>query len=165
MSENLSNTALESSKPADNPRPELSAAPSDKKPVIIAGVIVAVVFILLIVLTVVLFNNEYAARVLADIAIFYTAFMMIVVIFLLLALVITIWYLALKVNDLTQLLGREIQPLLTKAQSMADTADTTVKDVQSRVTVVSDEAVKPILSALSFFAGVRAVLDTLFKRN
>jgi len=146
-------------------RPELSAKPVDKKPMIIAVIIAGVLVLLLIGLTVLLFMNPQWAETLSYIATFYVALLLALVGLILMILVIVLIYVGLKINDLTQLLGREVQPILTKAQSMSTTADETAKTVQSRVNLVSNEFVKPVIAIVSFFSGIRAVLDTLFKRK
>ncbi|MCB0191563.1 MAG: hypothetical protein KDJ65_06420 [Anaerolineae bacterium] len=143
---------------AENPRPELSAEPVNKKPLII-GIIVAVVLVLLFGgIGVLLFYNPAAAAVLRDIFIIFLGLGVFVVILLLVMLVVITAYLVLKVNDLTQLLDREIRPVLGKLQ------DTTTT-IGGTATFISEKAVQPVISTASMAAGVSAIFRALFKRK
>lgn len=143
--------------PQPNRRPELSAEPVDKRP-IIYGVIAAVVIILIFGgLGAWLFFYPAAAAVLRDIFIIYLGLGVFVVILLLIALVVVTVYLVLKINDLIQLLQREIKPLLTSVQ---DTATT----VKGTTTFISDHAVQPVIATASTVSAVKAIFRSLFKR-
>jgi len=80
------------------------------------------------------------------------------------ALTLVIVYLALKINDLVQLLNQELLPLMQKANTTAEAASDTAKAVQSKVVVVSDEVVKPIINILGSVAAAKAITKALFKR-
>jgi hypothetical protein len=141
-----------------NRYPELSPEPMDKRP-IIYGVIFAVVFVLIfLAIGVWLFFNPVATAILRDIFIIYLGLGAFVIILLLIALVVITAYLVIKVNDLVQLLDREIKPVLLKLQ---DTAGT----VQGTTTFIRDHAVRPIISTVSTYAAARAVFRALFQRK
>lgn len=139
--------------------------PVDKKPFVIVGIVFALILIVLIGFVVYLFMNPAVAETLSHIATFFVALLMMIIALFLMALVIVTIYLALKINDLTQLLGKEVQPVIQNAQAISNRADETVKVVQNRMNLISDELVKPVITTVSFFSGVKAVWDTLFKRN
>jgi len=142
----------------DNRYPELSPEPIDKRP-IIYGAVFAVVFILIfLAIGVWLFFNPVATAILRDIFIIYLGLGAFVIILLLIALVVITAYLVIKVNDLVQLLDREIKPVLLKLQ---DTAGT----VQGTTTFIGDHAVRPIISTVSTYAAARAVFRSLFQRK
>ena len=141
-----------------NRYPELSPKPMDKRP-IIYGTVFAVVFILIfLAIGVWLFFNPVATAILRDIFIIYLGLGAFVIILLLIALVVITAYLVIKVNDLVQLLDREIKPILLKLQ---DTAGT----VQGTTTFISDHAVQPIISTVSSYAAARAIFRSLFRRH
>lgn len=143
--------------PQQNNRPELSAAPADKRPIIF-GVIAAVVIILIFGgLGAWLFFYPDAAAVLRDIFIIYLGLGAFVIILLLIALVVVTTYLVLKINDLIQLLQREIKPLLVNVQ---DTAMT----VKGTTTFISDHAVQPVITTASTVSAVKAIFRSLFRR-
>ncbi|RME43590.1 MAG: hypothetical protein D6796_12925 [Caldilineae bacterium] len=108
--------------------------------------------------------NPPTAAVLRDIFLIVLALETMVIAFIAMLLVVALVYLVLKVNDLVQLLQREVQPLLEKANQTASIASDTARTVQSRVTVVSDEAVKPVLNTLSAISAAKAIVKTLFRR-
>jgi hypothetical protein len=138
--------------------PELSPEPIDKRP-IIYGVIFAVVFVLIfLAIGVWLFYHPVATTILRDIFIIYLGLGAFVIILLLIALVVITAYLVIKVNDLVQLLDREIKPVLLRLQ---DTAGT----VQGTTTFISDQAVRPIIATASTFAATRAIFRSLFQRK
>ena len=141
-----------------NPRPELSAQPVDKRPAII-GIVVAVVIILLFGgLGFFLFRNPDMAAVLRDIFIIFLGLGAFVVILLLIALVVITAYLVLKVNDLVQLLDREIKPILLKTQD-------TITSVQGTASFLSENAVKPVINTASTISAAQTVIKTLFRRG
>ena len=143
--------------PQQNNRPELSAAPADKRPIIF-GVIAAVVIILIFGgLGAWLFFYPDAAAVLRDIFIIYLGLGAFVIILLLIALVVVTTYLVLKINDLIQLLQREIKPLLVNVQ---DTAMT----VKGTTTFISDHAVQQVITTASTVSAVKAIFRSLFRR-
>ncbi len=138
--------------------PELSPEPIDKRP-IIYGAIAAVVIILIFGgIGVLLFFNPPAAAVLRDIFIIYLGLGAFVIILLLIVLVVIAAYLVIKVNDLVQLLDREIKPVLVKLQEIATST-------QGTATFLSDHAVEPVISTVSSVAAVRAIIRSLFGRK
>jgi len=141
-----------------NSRPELSAKPVDKRPIII-GIIIALVVILgAAVLGWFLFSNPEAAAVLRDIFIIFLGLGVFVIIILLIVLVGIIFYLVLKVNDLVQLLDREIKPMLAKLQE-------TLNTVRGTTTFISDHAVQPVITTASTVSAIQAIFRALFRRD
>lgn len=145
-------------------RPELSAPPTDKKPMVVAVIIMVVFLIAFIAFGVFLFMNPATTSVLRDMFVILLALETILIAFIAMVLVLTLVYLVMKINDLVQLVNRETEPLLKKANNAADIAMDTARTVQSRVTVVSDEAVKPVVNTLSTISAAKAVVKTLFGR-
>lgn len=146
------------STPLSQQYPELSPEPIDKRP-LIYGIIVAVVVVLIFLgIGVLLFLNPVATAILRDIFIIYLGLGAFVITLLLIALVVITAYLVIKINDLVQLLDREIKPILLKLQ---DTAGT----VQGTTTFISDHAVQPIIATVSTFAATRAIFRALFQRK
>ncbi len=144
--------------PASQRYPELSPEPIDKRPLIF-GIIFAVVIVLIFVgIGVWLFLNPVATAILRDIFIIYLGLGAFVIILLLIALVVITAYLVIKVNDLVQLLNREIKPVLVKLQNTAGS-------VQGTTTFISDHAVQPIIATVSTFAAIRAIFRALFQRK
>lgn len=139
-------------------RPELSAEPVNKQPLIIGGIAAAVVLLIFIGLGVLLFFNPPAAAVLRDIFIIYVGLGLFLVILLLVILVLITAYLVLKVNDLVQLLDREIKPVLGKLQETTTT-------IGGTTTFISEKAVQPVISTASMAAGVSAIFRALFRRR
>ncbi len=143
--------------PKERP-PELSPKPVDKRP-IIYGVIVALVIILIFGgIGVWLFFNPAAAAVLRDIFIIFLGLGAFVIILLLIALVVITVYLVIKVNDLVQLLDREIKPVLVRLQG-------TMSTVQGTATFLSDHAAQPVINTASTIAAVQAITRSLFRRK
>ncbi len=141
----------------ENRYPELAPEPIDKRP-IIYGVIAAIVIIVIFGgIGVILFLNPVAAAILRDIAIIYLGLGAFFIILLLIVLIVITSYLVLKVNDLTQLLNREIKPILFKLQETTNT-------VRGTTTLISDQAVKPVIATASAFAGAKAIFAALFRR-
>jgi hypothetical protein len=141
-----------------NPRPELSAKPADKRPIIF-GIIAAVIIILLFGgIGYLLFIYPAATAIIRDIFIIFLGLGAFVIILLLIALVTIAAYLVLKVNDLVKLLDREIKPVLLKLQNTAGT-------VQGTTNFISEHAVKPVISTASTFAAAQSVVRTLFRRD
>src|SRR5262245_10123733 len=107
--------------------PELSATPVDKRPIII-GVAVALAILLIFGgLGWWLFVNPEAAAVLRDIFVIYIGLGLFLIILLLIALVVAIYYLVVKVNDLVQLLNREVRPVLSNLQGTAQNVSGTTR--------------------------------------
>jgi len=141
-------------------RPELSAKPADKRP-IIYGVIAAVVVILFFLGPAgLLFWGMPPERVatLRDITIIYISIAALIVILLLVALVVITTYLVLKVRDLVQLLDREIKPVLNRMQE-------TMLTVRGTATFLSDHAIEPVITTVSTVSAVKAIFRSLFRRN
>lgn len=139
-------------------RPELSAKPVDKRP-IIYGVIGAIIIVIIFGgIGWLLFSNPEAAATLRDIFIIFLGLGAFFIILLLIALVVITAYLVIKVNDLVHLLEREIKPVLAKLQGTINTAHGTA-------TFLSDHAAKPVISTASTIAAVKAISRSLFRRS
>ena len=141
----------------ENRYPELTAKPVNRQPLIIGGLFALLLTLVLAGLGVWMFFNPVEAAVLRDIFIVFLGFGVFVAILLLIVLVIISSYLVIKVNDLVQLLDREIRPVLNKLLQTSST-------VQGTTTFLSDHAVRPVISAASTVAGVRASFRALFRR-
>lgn len=152
-------------KPKPPRPPELSASPADRRALWIVGLVVAVIVLLLLGGGVLLFLNPPVAQVLRDITIIFLGLLSLLIILLLLALVVVLTYLTLKINDLVQLLSREIQPLLVQANEAASRANDAVRTVHSRTVLISDEVVRPVINVASYAAATRAIIRALFRRN
>ena len=140
-----------------NSRPELSAKPADKRPIIF-GIIAAVVLILILgVIFWFLFVNPETTAILRDIFIIFLGIGVFVIILLIIALVVITAYLVLKVNDLVQLLDKEIRPMLFKIQASINT-------VRGTTTFISDHAVQPVITTASTVAAIRVIVRSLFRR-
>jgi hypothetical protein len=142
---------------AKNRWPELTPEPVDRRPIVYG--IIAVVLVVLIFggLGVWLYLHPLAAAVLRDIIIIFLGLGAFLVILLLVALVVITGYLVLKVNDLTQMLNREVKPMLVQLQSTVNTA-------RGTTAFLSEQAVKPVITTVSAVAGVKAIFRTLFRR-
>lgn len=140
------------------PMPELSARPADKRPIVI-GVIVAVVILLIFGgIGWLLFINPVATATLRDIFIIFMGLGIFLIILLLIILVVATTYLVLKVNDLIQLLDREVKPILSKLQD-------TMQTVKGTTLFYSDQAIKPVITTAGYVAGVQAIFRSLFRRR
>ena len=142
----------------DNRYPELSPEPIDKRPMIYGAIVAVVLILIFLGIGVWLFFNPAAAAVLRDIFIIYLGLGAFIIILLLIILVVITAYLVIKVNDLVQLLDREIKPILLKLQATAGT-------VQGTTTFISDHAVRPIISTVSTYAATKAIFRSLFQRK
>ncbi len=143
---------------ASNRWTELSPEPIDKRPLIYGGLAALIIIILFGLLGWWLFSNPAATAVLRDIFIIFLGLGTFIVILLLLALVVITVYLVIKINDLVQMLNREIKPALTQIQSTVNTA-------RGTTTFLSEQAVKPVITTVSVISGVSAVFRTLFQRK
>jgi hypothetical protein len=141
-----------------NPRPELSAAPASKKPIIIGLVFALVILLILGGLGWYLFSNPDQTAILRDIVIIFMGLGIVFIILLLIALIVITAYLVIKVNDLVQLLDREIRPVLTRMQK-------TLATVSGTATFLSDQAIQPVISTASTVAAVQTIVRSLFRRN
>jgi hypothetical protein len=149
-----------------NSRPELSMKPVDKRPAVIGVVVALVILIIFGLLGWWLFVNPTATAVLRDIFIIFMGLGIFVIILLLIVLVVATVYLVLKVNDLVQLVNREIvqvmnqeiRPALTKVQG-------TLTQVKGTTTFLSDQAVKPVMTTAGYIAAVKAIFRSLFRRR
>ncbi len=149
----------------ENETPKFSAKLTGKGPIIAAIVVLVVIITLFVGITIFLFANPETAAVLRDISLILLALGTLIIALLGMVLVVSLVYLTLKLNDLIEFLQLRIAPLLEKANDTAAIANDTVRTVHSRVTVVSDEAVKPVVNVLSTIAAAKAVIKTLFVRN
>ena len=142
---------------SNNGHPELSSKPTDKRPIIF-GVIAGLIVILLFGgIGVGLYFWE-GTPVLRDIFIIYLGLGVFLIILLLIALIVIIAYLVIKVNDLVQLLDREIKPVLAKLQESVGT-------VRGTTTFISDYAVQPVITTASTVSGIKAIFRALFRRS
>ncbi len=144
--------------------PKFSAKPASKTPIIITIILFIVIIAAFIGIAIYLFTHPDVASVLRDISIILLSMGTLLIALLAMMLVVTLVYLSLKIADLVELLRYHIIPFLEKANDTADIANQTVRTVQSRVTVVSEEAVKPVVNVLSTVSAAKAVVKTLFKR-
>jgi hypothetical protein len=150
-------TPSESYVEVTNRWPELSPEPIDKRPMII-GIIVALIFIILFALIGWwLFAHPENAAVLRDISIIFLGLGTFFVILLLIALVVITAYLILKINDLIQLLDREIRPMLAQVQD-------TTRTVKGTTTFISDHAVRPVIATASAIAAIKGIFRSVFRR-
>jgi predicted PurR-regulated permease PerM len=139
-------------------RPELSAEPIDKRPIYI-GLALAGVFILIFIgLGIALFMNPVATAILRDIFIIFMGLGIFIVILLLMILIVITAYLVIKINDLIQLLDREIRPMLVKLND-------TLGNVRGTTSFITEQAVKPVITTVSSASAVSAIFRTLFRRN
>lgn len=137
--------------------PELTPTPFDRRPLIYGIIVVVVFFALVIGLGIFLFNNPETAQRLRDIFIIYVGVAILVLIPMMMILIVVLIYLTLKVNDLTQLINREIRPMLYKLNETTST-------VRGTTTFLSDNAVKPVIATASALSAVKAVFVALFRR-
>ena len=140
-----------------NERPELAFEPFDKRPLLIGGVIVLAFFLVTIGFGVWLFLHPDSAETIRDIFIIYVGVGIFVLIPIFIVFIVVATYLILKINDLVQLLNREIKPMLFNIQD-------SIHNVKGTTTFLSENAVAPVISTVSMVAGVRAVIRSLFKR-
>jgi hypothetical protein len=140
-----------------NSRPELSARPVNKKPMIIGGVVALLVLLFFIGLGWLMFSFPDTTAILRDVVIVFMGIGTLLIILLLILLVVITVYLVLKVNDLVQLLDREIRPVLGKIQQ-------TMNTVGGTATFISEQAVQPIISTAATIAAVRTIVRSLFQR-
>jgi hypothetical protein len=150
--------ALDNSDEISKSRPELSPKPVDKRPMIIGGVVAVAIVIIFVTLGILLFRYPEATAILRDIFIIFMGLGIFVIILLLIILIVITAYLVLKINDLVQLLDREIKPLLAKLQG-------TVNNVSGTTTFLTDQAVQPVISTVSSVAAARAIVRSLFRRK
>ena len=138
---------------------ELSTGLSaSRTPAIVAAIVVLVILAVLIVVAILLFNNPPVAAVLRDIFIIFLALQMIIVGLLLVVVIVALIYVALKLYDLVQMLQDGVRPILREA-------DDTARTVRSRVTFISDSAVKPVITVMSYWSATRAIINTFRRRG
>lgn len=148
-----------------NETPKFSAKPTRKGPIIGAIVVLVLIIIIFVGITIYLFSHPETAAVLRDISLILLALGTVIIALLAMVLVVAMVYLTLKLNDLVEFLQFKVTPLLEKANDTASVANDAVRTVHSRVTVVSEEAVKPVVTVLSTVSAAKAVAKTLFIRN
>jgi hypothetical protein len=127
---------------------------SSRTPAIIAAVVAIVILAALIVIGVLLFNNPPVAAVLRDIFIILLGIETMIIGLLMIIAVVAMIYVALKVYDLVQFVQNELRPVMHRA-------DDTVRTVQSRVTYISDAAVKPAINLAAGLAAIRQTIKAL----
>lgn len=141
-----------------NNYPELSAEPTDKRPIIFGIIAGLIVIIICGVIVYLLHANPTEAAIFRDITIIFLGVGVFIIILLLIALIVIIAYLVIKINDLVQLLDREIKPMLAKLQETAGT-------VRGTATLISDYAVQPVITTVSTVSGIKAIFRSLFRRG
>jgi hypothetical protein len=140
-----------------NTRPELSPKPVDKRPFIYGALAILVIIIIFGGIGTGLFLYPEHTATLRDISIIFMSLGVFVIILLLIALIVIIAYLVIKINDLVQLLDREIKPMLANIQNATGT-------VRGTTTFLSDHAVQPVITTVSSIAAVKAIFRSLFRR-
>ena len=143
--------------PADNKYPEFSPEPIDKRPLIFGIIFAAVILIISIAVGVWLFFHPDIAAIIRDIFIIFLGISTFFILMFLIILIVMIGYLVLKVNDITQLLNREVRPLLYNLQETTGT-------VRGTTTFLSENAAKPVIATAANIAAVRAIFRSLFRR-
>jgi hypothetical protein len=141
----------------ESSRPELSAKPVNKKPIIIGAVVALVIVLIFVGLGWLLFSYPAQTAILRDIVIIFIGLGTLLIILLLIALVVITAYLVIKVNDLVQLIDREVRPVLGRLQR-------TMSTMSGTATFLSDQAVRPVISAASTVAAIRTIMRSLFQR-
>ena len=139
-------------------RPELLPEPFDKRPLIYGGGFVLIFFILVIASGIWLFNNPTKTQIIRDIFIIYLGVGLFILIPMVMVLIVATTYLILKLNDLIQLLQREILPILLNTQRSVNT-------IRGTTTFLSDQAVQPVIKTAGAITAVRTVVRSLFRRN
>lgn len=120
-----------------------------KKIAIIGGSIVTVVFIALIVVLFMLGGKEESSlERLRDIAIILNQLFMFVIVILLAAIAAALFWLVLKVKD-------QVMPILDEGLAILREFKGTASRVQNTTSFVTEEAVKPIMTAAGQYAKVR----------
>lgn len=120
-----------------------------KKIAIIGGSIVTVVFIALIVVLFMLGGKEESSlERLRDIAIILNQLFMFVIVILLAAITAALFWLVLKVKD-------QVMPILDEGLAILREFKGTASRVQNTTSFVTEEAVKPIMTAAGQYAKVR----------
>lgn len=120
-----------------------------KKIAIIGGSIVVVVFIALIVVLYMLGGKEESSlERLRDIAIILNQLFMFVIVILLAAITAALFWLVIKVKD-------QVMPLLDEGLAILREFKGTASRVQNTTSFVTEEAVKPIMTAAGQYAKIR----------
>jgi len=149
-----------------NSRPELSMKPVDKRPAIVGIVVALVILVGFGLFGWWLFVNPASTAVLRDIFIIFMGLGVFVIILLLIALIVATAYLVLKVNDLVQLVNREVVQLLNQEVRPAlNKVQGTLTTVKGTTTFLSDRAVKPVITTAGYVAAVKAIFRSLFRRR
>jgi hypothetical protein len=158
--------AIEQEAPLDAPRyPELSPKPKDWRPAIY-GLLAALLVILFFGGTGWLFfTHPESTAIIRDIVIIYLGLGTVFIILLLIALVVIAAYLALKVNDLIQLLQREIQVLDQEIKPMLENLLKTTNTVRGTADFISEHAVQPVIETASAISAAQAIIRTLLRRG
>ncbi len=140
----------------ENKRPELSATPANYMPAAIGGLVALLVILLFGGIGTFLYLHPETTRIIRDIFIIFLGLGVFVIILLLIVLIVIMAYLALKINDLVQLLDREIKPMLEKLQH-------TLTTIQGTATFLSTNAVQPVIKTASVVSATQSILRSLFK--
>jgi hypothetical protein len=146
-------------------RPELSPNIVHRWPLIVAAIVIIGVMAGACALSVFLYNNADVAQRVRDLAIILVAISNLVIILVLTLVVIVLLYLILKIYDISVLAGRELRLLLKKLDETASLTKDTAQTLQNRAVFIGDEAVKPVVTVISTYAAIKAILRALFGRR
>ncbi|MDM8526940.1 hypothetical protein QUF58_01905 [Anaerolineales bacterium HSG24] len=141
--------------PPENKYPELTTKPQDKTAIIVAVIVAILALIGFVGLTYLLYSYPVVTQILRDIVIIYLGFAVVLIMVILVVLTAVLLYLALKVNDLVQLLNREIKPILVNMQS-------TIAELRGTTSFISNKAVQPVIETVSIMTATRKVLKSIF---
>ncbi len=120
-----------------------------KKVAIIAAIVVTIVMVALIVgLYLLGGDHQSALEKLRDIAIIFSQFLMLVVVILLAAIVAALVWLVMKVKD-------QVMPMLDEGLAILREFKGTASRIQGTTSFVTEEAVKPIVTAAGQYAKIR----------
>ena len=141
--------------PPENKYPELSAEPKDRTLIIVVVIVVILALLGFAGLTYLLYSYPVVTQILRDIVFIYLGFAVVLIMMILVVLTAVLLYLALKVNDLVQLLNREIKPILINLQS-------TIAELRGTTSFISDKAVQPVIETVSIVTATQKVLKSIF---
>ncbi|MCA9834883.1 MAG: hypothetical protein KC435_13105 [Thermomicrobiales bacterium] len=122
---------------------------SPKSIAIIAGVVVAVVLIAIVVVLYLLGGDHQSAlEKLRDIAIIFSQLLMFIIVVLLAAITAALIWLAIKIKD-------QVMPMLDEGLGILREFKGTATRVSGTTSFVTEEAVKPIVTAAGQYAKIR----------
>ncbi|MDM8521683.1 hypothetical protein QUF64_16690 [Anaerolineales bacterium HSG6] len=141
--------------PPENKYPELSAEPKDQTLMIVAVIVAILALLGFVGLTYLLYSYPESTQIFRDIVVIYLGFAVVLIMVILVVLTAVLLYLALKVNDLVQLLNREIKPILINLQG-------TISELRGTTSFISDKAVQPVIETASVVTATRKVIKSIF---